>query len=88
MKRQPKLLPVDDVEVPVALTVSERQFLLSLVMKLPFQVTLETLGDSKTLTDLTAIAKKLDVKDEEIQEAAKPALNSEGADATISAEEG
>ena len=88
MKKRQSLLPVDDLEVPVALTVKERQFLLSLVMKLPFQITLETLADSKTLTDLTALAKKLDVTDEEIQEAAKPALNSQEANDTIIAEEG
>ena len=88
MKKRQPLLPVDDLEVPVALTVKQRQFLLSLVMKLPFQITLEGMADNKTLADLTALAKKLDVSDEEIQEAVKPALNSEGADATISAEEG
>ena len=88
MKKRQSLLPVDDLEVPVALTVKGRQFLLSLVMKLPFQITLETLADSKTLTDLTALAKKLDVTDEEIQEAAKPALNSQEANDTIIAEEG
>ena len=88
MKKRQSLLPVDDLEVPVALTVKERQFLSSLVMKLPFQITLETLADSKTLTDLTALAKKLDVTDEEIQEAAKPALNSQEANDTIIAEEG
>jgi hypothetical protein len=88
MKKQPKLMPVDDVEVPVALTVRERQFLLSLVMKLPFQITLEGLADNKTLADLTALAKKLDVQDEEIQEAVKPVLNSSGANDTIIAEEG
>lgn len=66
------------METLVPLTEKERKFLLSIIVKLPIQVTLETINDNKTIDDMLILAKKLQGE----------ALNSEDADDTISTEEG
>jgi hypothetical protein len=61
-------------EIPVMLSEAERKFLLSLLIKLPIQVTLENINGNKTIEEMTTLVRKLQLK-------------SEGADATIIPEE-
>lgn len=78
-----EIKPGETVEVEgmaVIVTEKERQFLLNLLIKLPITVTLENINNNKTVSELVALVQKFQRPEEP--------LNSEGADATIIAEEG
>ena len=46
-------------EITVVLSEKERQFLLNVLIKLPITVTLENIGNNKTVEELTTLVKKL-----------------------------